>query len=233
MGNMALEILKSSIGFLTTLPVKGDVEVLRRNLWIFPYIGALLGFLISIPEFFGLWVLCIVLYVLLEGINHIDGLSDFGDGFFAPNSKKKIAMKDTKLGAGGATFLCVYFLVLYYSFQNVSAIEIFMSQILAKYSMLILLVTSNPSWEGMGAYFMEFARKRDLLIGAIPLIFLFVDMTNPMIVMINTISLSIILTLTLLLRYYANSRLGGIGGDVIGAANCMSFASALLFFSLK
>lgn len=229
MGNTALEILKSSLGFLTTLPVRGDVEVLRRNLWIFPYMGAFLGLLIAIPEFSGFWVLCIVLYVLLEGINHIDGLSDFGDGFFAPDSKKKIAMKDTKLGAGGATFLCVYLLVLYYSFQNVSAIEIIMAQILAKYSMLILLVTSKPSWEGMGAYFMEFAKKRDLLIGAVPLVLLFADITK---VLSNVISLIIISALTFLLKYYANSKLGGIGGDIIGTANCISFASALLFFSL-
>ncbi|TDA28786.1 MAG: adenosylcobinamide-GDP ribazoletransferase [Archaeoglobi archaeon] len=225
MGNTALEILKSSIGFLTTLPVKGDVDVLRRNLWIFPYIGLILGTLISIPAFFGFGVLCLILYIALEGINHVDGLADFGDAFFAPKNKKREAMKDVQTGAGGVAFLCIYFIVLYHSFLLVKAFEIVISQVFAKYSMLLLLTTSKPSWNGMGAYFMEFARKRDFLAGAIPLT---IAVLEPK----SLFALAFAVFITLCLKYYSRSRFGGVSGDVVGAANCLVFASCLLILSL-
>ncbi|MCS7135418.1 MAG: adenosylcobinamide-GDP ribazoletransferase [Archaeoglobaceae archaeon] len=225
MASTGLEILKSSIGFLTTLPVKGDVEVLRRNLWIFPFVGLFLGFLISIPAFFGLGVLCIILYIALEGINHVDGLADFGDAFFAPRERKIVAIKDLQTGVGGVVFLCIYFIVLYHSFLRVGVFEIFISQILAKFSMLFLLTTSKAPWDGMGAYFMEFANKKDLIIGAIPLSLVFLALES-------LIALIFALFITVCLKYYSNSRFGGVNGDVIGAANCITFASALLLFSL-
>ncbi|MEM3139679.1 MAG: adenosylcobinamide-GDP ribazoletransferase [Archaeoglobaceae archaeon] len=225
MANTALEILKSSLGFLTTLPLKGDIDVLRRNLWIFPFIGLFLGFLISIPAFFDFGVLCIILYVAFEGINHIDGLADFGDAFFAPRDKKLKALKDLQTGAGGVAFLCIYFIVLYHSFLHVNALEIVLSQTFAKFSMLMLLTTSKPSWDGMGAYFMEFASKKDLLIGAIPL-------TLALLKFESLIGLAFAIFITLCLKYYAQSRFGGISGDVIGTANCLTFASTLLILCL-
>jgi len=225
MGSTALEILKSSIGFLTTLPVKGDIEVLRRNLWIFPYTGLILGALISIPALIGLGILCLILYIALEGINHVDGLADFGDAFFAPKDKKRQAMKDVQTGTGGLAFLCIYFVLLYHGFLHVDTFEILISQIFAKFSMLLLLTTSKPSWEGMAAYFMEFARKRDMLFGAIPLTLAVLEPKS-------LVALAFALLITFCLKYYSNSRFGGVSGDIIGAANCLAFASTLLFLSL-
>lgn len=225
MVSTALEILKSSIGFLTTIPLKGDIEILRRNLWIFPFIGALLGFLISIPAFFNLQVLCIILYVVFEGINHIDGLADVGDTFFAPKSKKKIALKDTQIGAGGVTVLCLYFLILFHSFSKVGVLEIIFAQIIAKYSMLILLVTSKPAWEGMGAFMMKFAKKRDLAIGSFPLFIAIISLGN-------LISLFLSIFLVIWIKKYAEARFGGISGDFLGATNCLTFASTLFLNSL-
>lgn len=224
MANTGLEILKSSLGFLTTLPVGGNVDVLRRNLWVFPFIGLFLGILISIPAFFGLGLLCLFLYLALEGINHVDGLADFGDAFFAPRDKKMKALKDVQLGAGGVAFLCVYFIVLYHTFLIVTPFDIVISQIVAKFSMLLLLTTSKPSWEGMGAYFMEFAGKRDLIIGAIPLALAILKLES-LIATIFTIFIIICL------KKYAHSRFGGVSGDVIGSANCIAFASMLVLLS--
>lgn len=123
------------------------------------------------------------------------------------------------------TFLSVYFLILYHSLLHASALEIVLSQTFAKFSMLLMLTTSKPSYEGMGAYFMEFAKKRDLAIGAIPLI---LTLHQP----VAFIPLTFSVFITLCLELYANSRLGGVSGDVIGASNCLTFASSLLVFSL-
>ncbi|MEM4747555.1 MAG: adenosylcobinamide-GDP ribazoletransferase, partial [Archaeoglobaceae archaeon] len=119
-----------------------------------------------------------------------------------------------------------YFLILYYSFQKVHMLEIIFAQILAKFSMLILLTTSKPAWEGLGAYMMQFARKRDLLIGSIPLILI---LFNPLFIIPTLLAISI----TVAVRIYAERIFGGMSGDVIGACNCISFSAVLLFFSLE
>lgn len=223
--NMVLEILKSSIAFLTTLPLKGDTDVLRRNLWIFPFTGIFIGFIISIPSFFSLWIFCLLLYIAIEGINHIDGLADFGDSFFAPQEKKIIALKDVNIGAGGASFLIFYFIILYYAFQRVDPFEIIFSQLIAKFSMLILLTTSKPAWKGMGAYMMRFARKKDLVIGTLSFSFSIIEPSL-------LISLILVIPIVLSIREYSERNFGGVSGDIIGACNCISFATTLLFCSL-
>jgi adenosylcobinamide-GDP ribazoletransferase len=226
MANMALEILKSSLSFLTTIPAGGDIENLRRNLWVIPFVGLFMGLLISFPSFFGFWFLCLVLYVIIEGINHIDGLADFGDALFAPKEKKIAAMKDVNVGAGGVTILCLYFITLYYSIQRVGPMDIVMSQIFAKFSMLLLLTTSKPAWDGLGAYMMQFAGKKDLVIGSIPL---FLSFLKPF----TLIPLALSTAITFLIRKYSEKNFGGINGDVIGACNCMTFATTLLICSLE
>lgn len=225
MVNTALEILKSSVGFLTTIPVRGDIEFLRRNLWVFPFVGILTGFVTAIPAFFGLWVLCIFFYVAIEGINHVDGLADFGDAFFAPESRKMNALKDLNIGTGGVVSLCLYFLVLFYSFSKVEFFEIVYAQIFAKFSMLILLVTSKPAWQGMGAFMMEFARKRDLAIGFLPLILALFKLST-------LISLLFTVLVSFLVKIYAERKFGGVNGDIIGASNCISFATSLILCSV-
>lgn len=225
MVSTALEILKSSIGFLTALPVKGDIEVLRRNLWIFPFVGIFIGSIIAIPALLGLWILCILFYVAVEGVNHLDGLADFGDAFFAPENRKKIALKDVNIGTGGVVFICVYFLLLFYSFQKLEVLEIISAQILAKFSMLLLLVTSKPAWQGMGAFMMEFAKKRDLAIGAFPLMIVFLKLST-------LVSLFFTVLISILMRNYAERKFGGVSGDIIGACNCVSFATSLFLCSV-
>ncbi|MEM3927352.1 MAG: adenosylcobinamide-GDP ribazoletransferase [Archaeoglobaceae archaeon] len=222
---MALEILKSSFGFLTTLPVKGDIEVLRRNLWVFPFVGIFIGAVISVPAVFGISFLCLLFYVAIEGVNHVDGLADFGDAFFAPEDRKKIALKDLNIGAGGVVFLCVYFLLLFYSFQRVEVLDIMISQLFAKFSMVFLLVTSKPAWQGMAKFMMEFAKKRDLVIGALPLLIAFLKPST-------LISLFFVMLISILVKNYAEKKFGGVNGDVIGACNCISFATSLLVCSI-
>lgn len=222
---MALEILRSSLGFLTTLPVKGDIEVLRRNLWVFPFTGIIIGAFISIPAIFGLGILCVLFYVAIEGVNHVDGLADFGDALFAPEDRKKIALKDLSIGTGGVVFLCIYFLLLFYSFQSVGAFEIIAAQVFAKFSMLLLLVTSKPAWQGMASFMMEFARKKDLALGALPLSIVFLKPST-------IIPLLFVILISVLIKRYAEKKFNGVNGDVVGACNCVAFASSLLICSV-
>ncbi len=222
-----LAILAAALSFFTTLPIRGDVEVLRRNLWFLPIAGAIVGLLISAPiiifDFIrpDLRIVAVVAYILIEGINHVDGLADFGDAFFAPPERKKQALKDLNIGAGGVSFVVIYLLLISYAFLNVSVFAVVLSQMLAKYAMLLLMITSKPSWDGMASYMMRYASWRDAVVGLIPIIPFIFSMQS-------ILAMIAMLAVVLAVRIYSERNFGGVSGDVLGATNCITFATSLL-----
>lgn len=223
-----------SISFLTTLPFKGDVEKLRRNLWTFTYTAIFIGLVIAVPDFvrryagIDLRFLAVVLYVAIEGINHIDGLIDFGDALFAPENRKREALKDTNTGVGGIATATIYFLLLYHILQLSDAFQIIFSQTVAKFSMLLLMVISKPCWEGMGSYMMEFAGYRDLILAVPPLL-----VVGYMAGMNSVFAFILALAVVLMLRSYSEKKFGGVSGDIIGATNCITFVSSLILLKFS
>ncbi|WP_456468021.1 adenosylcobinamide-GDP ribazoletransferase [Archaeoglobus sp.] len=226
-------MISSSIAFLTPIPVKGDVEKLRRNLWVFTYTAVIIGLIIAIPDFVrqhlgvDIRFLAIAFYIAAEGINHIDGLIDFGDAIFAPESRKREALKDTNTGAGGIAVAIIYFILLYHALQNVDAVQVIFSQIAAKYSMLLIMAASRPCWEGMASYMMEFAGLRDLIFALPP-----VAVAGYLAGVKAACALFFAILLVFAVKRYSDTKFGGINGDVIGATNCLTFLSSLLIFTL-
>ncbi|RJS70476.1 adenosylcobinamide-GDP ribazoletransferase, partial [ANME-2 cluster archaeon] len=111
---------RSGLGFLTTIPVGISMEglaALGKRLYLFPVIGSVIGVLMGCAGYlFELFlpsqvasVVIIVSLYYLTGINHLDGLADFGDGVVAHGSReKKIgAMRDVSLGIGGVVFCAI------------------------------------------------------------------------------------------------------------------------------
>ncbi len=222
-----LEVVKSSISFLTPIPVGGDIEVLRRNLWTFPFTAILIGLIVSIPHFTNTLFLSLLFYLVGEGINHIDGVVDFGDALFAPESRKKEALKDTATGTGGIVVVVLYLLTLHTTLQIVSVWQIVFAQVLAKYCMLLLMYISQPAWDGMAKYMMELIGKKDLLIGFLPLLpTAYLSGTWSVVALI----LSVLAVLSL--RRYSHSKFGGVNGDVIGASNCIVFGLSLTILTV-
>ena len=166
-------------------------------------------------------VFVVLAYFFIEGINHFDGLVDFGDAVFAPKNRKTEALKDTKIGAGGTAFALVYVLILFQDFTLADVQDIIFSQILAKYSMLVAIIFSKPAWEGMASYMMRFAGKKDILLGsAIVALFMIIDTS-----IIECLAATLLITFIVV--KYSEKNFGGINGDVLGALNCIVFATSL------
>lgn len=221
-----IEAIRASISFLTTIPLGGDIEKLRKNLWLFPYTAVLVSLVVSIPylirDFVDVRFLAVVLYLAVEGINHVDGLADFGDALFAPKSKKRDAIKDLNTGTGGVAVVVIYFVMLYSLLSQSGLWEILLSQVLAKYSMLLLMFTSRPGWEGMASYFMEKISIRDVLIGALPVVLVCYKIGAESVVAVTFVFVAVVF-----LKRYSEKHFGGINGDVIGSANCLAFVTSL------
>ena len=109
--------LKSGFGWLSTIPVgisMEGIEALMRHVYVFPLVGLVLGAILggvayiagqALPANLVAIVVIVAIYKLC-GINHIDGLADFGDGVIAHGTREKkvAAMKDVSLGTGGGSF---------------------------------------------------------------------------------------------------------------------------------
>ncbi len=226
-----MRFLLGALGFFTTIPVGRDersFESLRRNLWVLPLVGAVIGFLIGIPllilKDLDLPFLGVLVYLAIEGVNHVDGLADFGDAFFATKDRKLKALKDLNLGVGGVLAVALYIAILTKEFELIdNIVALIDSQMMAKFGMLFLLTTTKPIWDGMASYMMEFARRRDLIVGAI--LVTFVSLTFGAIF----VNLAVVF-LCFAYRFYVIRTFGGVNGDMIGALNCIIFAFTLLLW---
>jgi adenosylcobinamide-GDP ribazoletransferase len=222
-----------------------DVLAVAKRQYLFPAAGFIIGAIIAVValllfEFADaeldifLISLGIVLFLyFVTGLIHIEGLADFGDGLMASGSqeRKRQAMKDVSLGAGGtffmvAAFLATFLLVTHldgwirspdYVFWTDSIPLVFgliIAEISAKISMITVMTIGPSSHQGMGSVFVSAAGKGKLAAGiAIALLIAFI-LSGPysMVVLIGPVSGAIV-------AFEARRHFGGVGGDSFGAAN--------------
>jgi len=237
--------LRAAMSFFSTLPAGEGYEeydALRRNLHVIPVAGTIIGILIaSITVSISLFApkltfLGVIVYLAFEGINHVDGLADVGDAIFAPRHRRKEVLKDVRVGAGGVVFVVLYLFLLFESFRTFKSSTdllsaIILSQTSAKFSMLLLITTSKPLWEGMASNIMEFANTSHLIRGFLFLVAVYASfavLSGDIVVIFVHFVVS--LFATLFIRNAAHHLFGGVSGDVFGASNCIVFALGMLVF---
>jgi adenosylcobinamide-GDP ribazoletransferase len=234
-----VKALVASLGFFTRIPVGRDeksFDSLRRNLWILPITGFIAGFLIAVPSYllriYKIAFISVIIYILVEGINHIDGLADFGDSLFVSKERKLEVLKDVKTGVGGTLALVLYVVILAFSFNSISSDEIVaaivLSQTAAKMGMLVLLATCNPLWSGIASTMMEFASRKDLIVGLLICGAIFGIFAVEFITALPMFAAC--MAATAFYRWYVLKTYGGVNGDIIGALNCILFTFGLIWW---
>ena len=233
--------LLGAIGFLTTLPAgKTNRFVhLKKRTYLFSLAGVLIGIILGViattlmvllPSQSGIFsVLMIISIYCLTGFNHLDALSDFGDGITAHgNREKKIrALKDMALGTGGVAFIVLYFLLLFVLIQSLVSVEIstrfgsgigislLVAEVASKHSMITTACLGQPIHQGMGSVIADNTGPRQLLVSFIisaAVCMLAMGLAG-LVVLIITMLLSIVVVVI------SNRHFGGINGDCIGTSN--------------
>ncbi len=176
--------LRAGIGFLTTIPMSlgpDDFFCFTERIYIFIIVGVLAGAILGVSGYLLqiflpgtiVPVLVIACIYLLTGINHLDGLSDLGDGVIANGSREKkvAAMKDVHSGAGGILFIGMNLLLLYSIislFTNMGLIllfPLFVAEICAKVAITTVASFGRSAHEGMGALVINGAKKEHYFLG--------------------------------------------------------------------
>jgi len=232
--------MRSGFGFLSTIPVgitMEGIEALMRHVYIFPIIGMALGLIFAAVAYLldlflpqDITAVCIMIAIYwVCGINHIDGLADFGDGVTAHGSiEKKIkAMKDVNLGSGGAVFVMMVLLSLYSAIRSMDhyilPAALIVSEISAKQSMLAFAAFTEPFHSGLGQIMIDRTGKREFLIAMI-------ISSIASALLLNTTGLIMVISSVLSALYLARvsrRNFGGGSGDGIGASNEIGRAVAL------
>lgn len=222
-----------ALQFLTILPVSIKSEIEDKDfgasLLYFPFVGLFIGFILagsaflfsSLPSLLKS-ALVLIFSIIITGGIHLDGFADTCDGFYGNKSKEKILeiMRDSHIGVMGAigiSCLLILKFSLIISLQN----EILWKALIgmAEFSRwaqaLACSTSSYARKEGEAKYFIEYARKSDIFIGAlfsVVLFLLLMRLKGFILFFLSTI-------MVFLFLHYINKKIGGMTGDTIGATS--------------
>jgi adenosylcobinamide-GDP ribazoletransferase len=245
-----LDGLIGGIGFLTTVPIgkKDKLMYLLHQTYLFPVVGILVGFVIGVIAFLltllmpGLpgmiSVFVIISMYIITGVNHIDALSDFGDGIAAHGSRdKKInAMKDVALGSGGAVFIVIYLITLFVIIQALIVIHfktclqcnigaaLLTAEVSAKHSMITVAWLGRPIHQGMGSVIADNTKYKEFMLSLL----LSVMICTAVMGISGFFALVFAMISSLVIIYISNQHFEGINGDCIGTSNEIGRLIALM-----
>ena len=256
--------LRSGFGFLSTIPVgltmEGLDEFFKRT-YLHIVVGAVLGLLMGVFAFLSMMTLpqqisaiMIVIFVYyLTGLNHLDGLADFGDGVTAHGSvEKKIrALKDVALGIGGVGFCTMGILAFYSSIASLqseallwadnsmrtAAAILFSSMLIAEVSamqcMLTIAAFGKSIHEGLGSILVQNTTFPKYIVGLLGSVVICSLALLPFGIWYGgLIALIAAIISAFLVLNISNRHFGGMNGDVIGTSNEVGRTIALIMIVL-
>lgn len=240
-----VEIFKSSISFLTILPVKSNVsttEEFRKIVLFFPLTGLILGTYYYICSYVAYYVtkstfFSAIIYtsltVILTGGLHYDGLSDSFDGLFCGKDRYKIleVMSDSRIGTFGVLSIVLNIIlktgIIYLLIQEEILHFAIFSVIFSRTMQVIFAYSSNYAKDdGMGNIFIGKIDKKQfsfVICSFFILSFAVAVVFSPSNLILRDLVLryfiiSTILSVLVLLRMKKSieQKIGGITGDILG-----------------
>ncbi|MDT4289683.1 adenosylcobinamide-GDP ribazoletransferase [Methylomonas sp. MO1] len=234
-----------ALQFLTRIPVRARYEagapVLGRSVLYYPAVGLLLGMLLSLPAilFAGstgmlLAALTLSAWVLLTGGLHLDGLADCADAWVGGHGDKQRSLQIMKDPASGPIAVSLLVLVLILKFAALTAMfeqtrfaPLLLAPVLGRAAILgLMLTTDYVRPQGLAeALLQQLPRSLVRWVLATSVLITLVFLGFPAVLSAGGI--------LFWLRQSALSRLGGVTGDVYGAAVELTEAAVLIAATLQ
>jgi adenosylcobinamide-GDP ribazoletransferase len=237
-----LKEIGSVFSFLTIFPSSNStLENIARYMFVFPIVGIVIGLLIG-SFGFGLSflldpllvsLLVVASFAIVTGIHHADGLADFADGLMVKGSRERKlkAMKDLSTGSAGIVSIVLYLIGLIVTISLTSGFDLFkailISEILAKFSMVLMASLGKSASLGSNSPFVEFMKDKKKLSAAFLIMLIPVAIVGEI---TGIIMLVVVVALTLFLLALATRSFGGITGDVLGATNEFTRLASLMVY---
>jgi adenosylcobinamide-GDP ribazoletransferase len=237
-----------ALSFLTILPVGGgsfpEGKAFARSMALFPFAGLLIGFLgvlgwtllsLLFAGPFALW-LTIAFLAFLTGGLHLDGFADTLDGLACRGTRERIldVMRDSRIGAFGAAGLIFLVGAKYLALDQVSIPSLprfLLMMVVTGRAAMVLVCFRSPyarSGPGLAKSFVENLRFRETAfssLSALGIAFALLGVAG-IIAFFGTGLFS------LGYRFFFLRKLGGVTGDILGAANELAELLCLILLIL-
>lgn len=221
--------------FLTRIPINVNIEALEedfaKGVVYFPIVGLVIGafnmavYTAASKLLGGIFpaVCCLVANAAITGGLHIDGLADTCDGIFSARPRDRILeiMRDSRIGTNGTIAIIFDFLLRLAALTAMTGrtlyLAILLSPVIAKTLIVLLMKTSvyARSGPGLGGLYLEKqTAARTALSAAIGLAIIYAFLGLPGLAAFAVCSVACVAY-----RYYIYSKLQGMTGDTLGAAN--------------
>ncbi|MGQ4554692.1 adenosylcobinamide-GDP ribazoletransferase [Halobellus sp. GM3] len=239
--------LRGALAFLTRLPVGGSEaswEAFRRAPESIPLVGYAVGALAAVPLVLPIpapsaAALYLAVLALLTGVTHADGLADLGDAAAvhgaADAARRREVLKDSQIGVGGALAVALAIatlglgaLALAGMAHRAAFVLAVAAEVGAKAGIALLVCTREAAHEGLGSALTDQSTPADLVpvaVAVLPVVAL-----APVAGVRVGVALAPLLAAVAaawLLGRWATGALGGINGDVLGAANELGRVAAV------
>ncbi len=234
-----LGAIRGAIAFLTRLPVphcEGDWDAFRSTPAAFPVVGLIAGSVAAIPlvavghlpaTTVAIGYVFAVYAVI--GIHHIDGVADFGDAFVVHGDadRRREVLKDTTTGVGALLAVSLTVVGLGLGALGLAGTPVVVAvsvaigaEVGAKLGMAALACFATAPRPGMGTQFTEAATPPAFVVpAAIGLVPAVIAVWGGSDFLPAAISVWAAVAAAGFPWYWATRQLGGINGDIFGAAN--------------
>lgn len=227
--------------FLTRIPFPVRFEFnnddFAKGLLFLPFIGLIIGLpmylftlYIDITAPFVMSFLLMLIYLGMTGGLHLDGLADYFDGMFSGRRRERILeiMKDSATGSFGVVGLCLYFLGMFVGLMEVTPMVVLLMPFIARVIGLSFCAFGGyPREAGMGQALVDYGKWYHgvIALGVLILVLFFAG---------NTYLIAGGVTIIFMGLFFIRTTqvIGGITGDVIGAAIELSQVLWLLCFAV-
>lgn len=240
------------IQFLTSIPLPVRLNVQQedfgKGLVFAPVVGLILGgimtgvyYLLNLifPQYLAA-IFIIILYIVLTGGLHLDGLGDTFDGIFSNRPKERILeiMRDSRVGTNAVLAIVSILLLNTALFASIDSKHIMKVLLLfpvaGRIGSLISTGVSTyaRSGEGLGKSFIDYCGIREIIAGTLMYGAIFFAAAG-----LNGLLMAIppLVTAYLLVKFFSR-KIGGATGDILGAVceiNQTIFLTGMFIFQMS
>ncbi|MCX7747640.1 MAG: adenosylcobinamide-GDP ribazoletransferase [Clostridia bacterium] len=216
------------IQFLTTIPINVNLNVKEedcgKGLIFAPCVGLILGALLVVVQYFASFVfppyitaaLIIIVYILLTGALHIDGLGDTFDGLFSNRPRERILeiMKDSRVGTNAVVAIICIILLDILLVLDIEPVFLLFMPVAGRLGILTSAGSSSYARSGgLGKSFIDCCTLKDVLLGLIIYSVLFISVMG----LRGGILIAATFVVSFLLTRSLSRKIGGTTGDILGA----------------
>ena len=231
--------------YLTIVPFPGPahapIDALGRSAAWFPIVGIGVGLLLVLVDRLTGWlfppllaaVLAVTAWKVLTGGVHLDGLADCLDGLVGRDADQRLAiMRDSRIGTFGAVGLVLFLMLEIVAVAElvppVRGSALFAAPVIARATPAILAALFRPARaDGQGVAFHAGVRPSAIALGLAAAVAAAIFALGGL----GVAAIAAALVAAVSLAAFVAGRLGGVTGDVLGAAVELSELCVLLTVS--